>query len=48
MCVEADWSASQWLYNLKLCLTWYKLQFKVWSDLKPTLQADCVSIKTAH
>jgi hypothetical protein len=46
--VEADWSASQWSYDLKLCLTWYKPQFKVWPDLKPTLQADCVSIRTAH
>jgi hypothetical protein len=46
--VEADWSASQWSYGLKLCLTWYKPQFKVWPDLKPTLQAHCVSIRTAH
>jgi hypothetical protein len=46
--VEADWSASQWSYDLKLCLTWYKPQFKVWPDLKPTLQANCVSIRTAH
>jgi hypothetical protein len=46
--VEADWSASQWSYDLKLCLTWYKPQFKVWPDLKSTLQADCVSIRTAH
>jgi hypothetical protein len=46
--VEADWSASQWLYGLKLCLAWYKPQFKVWPDLEPTLQVNCVSIRTAH
>jgi hypothetical protein len=39
-CAEADWSASQW-YG-------YKPQFKVWPDLEPILQADCVSIRTAH
>ncbi len=48
MHAEADWSPSQWLYDLKLHLTWYELQFKIWLDLKSTLSADCVSIKTAH
>ncbi len=46
MHVKADWSASQWLYDLKLCLTWYKcydhaqLKLTEWVERKNCVVSD--------